>query len=57
MPDSAEHEVAINRISNSGFRKATSFNPYREGGVQTFEDFHGYLVVMSNRQSPFLTWG
>jgi len=43
----------LNRISNSGFRKVKSFNPYWEGGAQTFEDLDGYRVVINFGESPF----
>ena len=53
IPDDTEYNAAIRRISNSGFKKVTSFNPYWEGGAQTFEDLDGYRVVINNGESPF----
>jgi hypothetical protein len=53
LPDEEEYKQAINRISKSGFKKVKSFNPYWEGGAQTFEDLDGYRVVLNNAQSPF----
>lgn len=53
LPDNNEYEEAIKRISNSGFKKVKSFNPYWEGGAQTFEDIDGYRVVINNAESPF----
>ena len=53
ITDEAEYNNAINRISNSGFRKVKSFNPYWEGGAQTFEDIDGYRVVINFGESPF----
>ncbi|WKK67094.1 VOC family protein [Lutimonas zeaxanthinifaciens] len=53
LPDDDEYAIAIERISNSGFKKVKSFNPYWEGGGQTFEDLDGYRVVLSNAESPF----
>lgn len=53
IPDELEYNNAIKRISNSGFRKVKSFNPYWEGGAQTFEDLDGYRVVINYGASPF----
>jgi catechol 2,3-dioxygenase-like lactoylglutathione lyase family enzyme len=53
LPDEEEYKQAINRISKSGFKKVKSFNPYWEGGAQTFEDLDGYRVVLNNAESPF----
>ena len=53
LPDENEYKEAINRISKSGFKKVKSFNPYWEGGAQTFEDIDGYRVVINNAESPF----
>lgn len=53
IPDETKYNNAIHRISNSGFRKVKSFNPFWEGGSQTFEDLDGYRVVINYGQSPF----
>jgi hypothetical protein len=53
VPDGEEFELAIQRISTSGFIKVQSFNPYWENGAQTFEDLDGYRVVISNSESPY----
>ena len=53
VPDNDEFAAAINRIHKSGFKKVISFNPYWEGGAQTFEDVDGYRVVINNGESPF----
>ena len=53
VPDDIEFAGAIDRISSSGFKKVDSFNPYWEGGAQTFEDVDGYRVVINNGESPF----
>jgi hypothetical protein len=53
IPDDSDYKKAIERISNSGFKKVKSFNPYWEGGAQTFEDIDGYRVVINNAKSPF----
>tara|TARA_B110000208_G_scaffold10732_1_gene13505 strand:+ start:3687 stop:4085 length:399 start_codon:yes stop_codon:yes gene_type:complete len=53
ITDETEYNIAIKRISNSGFRKVKSFNPYWEGGAQTFEDLDGYRVVINYGESPF----
>lgn len=53
LPDEAEFKNAIKRISNSGFKKVTSFNPYWKGAAQTFEDLDGYRIVINNGESPF----
>lgn len=53
IPDDTDYKEAINRISRSGFKKVKSFNPYWEGGAQTFEDLDGYRVVLNNAESPF----
>jgi hypothetical protein len=53
IPDEFEFASAIDRISRSGFKKVKSFNPYWEGGAQTFEDLDGYRVVINNGESPF----
>ena len=53
IPDEVEFASAIDRISRSGFKKVKSFNPYWEGGAQTFEDLDGYRVVINNGESPF----
>lgn len=53
LPDETEYKEAIDRISNSGFKKVTSFNPYWERGGHTFEDLDGYRVVINNAESPF----
>lgn len=53
ISDNAEFAEAINKISRSGFKKVTSFNPYWEGDAQTFEDVDGYRVVINNGESPF----
>jgi hypothetical protein len=53
LPDDKEYEEVIKRISKSGFKKVKSFNPYWEGGAQTYEDIDGYRVVINNAESPF----
>ena len=53
ISDNVEFAQAINKISRSGFKKVTSFNPYWEGDAQTFEDVDGYRVVINNGESPF----
>ena len=53
ITDETEYNIAIKRISNSGFKKVKSFNPYWEGGAQTFEDLDGYRVVINYGESPF----
>ena len=53
IPDDSEYKQAIERINQSGFKKVKSFNPYWEGGAQTFEDLDGYRVVLNNGPSPF----
>ncbi|MFT4736369.1 MAG: hypothetical protein ACJAZM_002425 [Cyclobacteriaceae bacterium] len=53
LPVKAEYELAITRITSSGFKKVKSFNPYWEKGAQTFEDLDGYRVVISSGPSPF----
>lgn len=53
VPNDAEYDAAINSISNSGFKKVKSFNPYWDGAAQTFEDLDGYRVVISHSESPF----
>ena len=53
ITDETEYNIAIKRISNAGFRKVKSFNPYWEGGAQTFEDLDGYRVVINYGESPF----
>ena len=53
VSNEVEYKNAISRISNSGFKKVKSFNPYWEGGAQTFEDLDGYRVVINNGGSPF----
>ena len=53
VPDDIEFAGAIDRISSSGFKKVDSFNPYWEGGAQTFEDVDGYRVVINNAGSLF----
>ncbi len=53
VPRKEDYDLAIQRISNSGFKKVISFNPYWEGGGQTFEDPDGYRVVITNSESPF----
>lgn len=53
VPDDIEFAEAIDRISSAGFKKVDSFNPYWEGGAQTFEDLDGYRVVINNGESPF----
>ncbi len=53
FPDDTEYKKAVDRMSNSGFKKVKSFNPYWEGGAQTFEDLDGYRVVINGGPSPF----
>jgi hypothetical protein len=53
LPNDSEYKNALKRISNSGFKKVNSFNPYWEGAAQTFEDLDGYRVVINNGESPF----
>jgi hypothetical protein len=53
VPDDLEFAAAIDKISGAGFIKVDSFNPYWEGGAQTFEDVDGYRVVINNGESPF----
>ena len=53
VPDNIEFAKAIDKISRSGFKKVNSFNPYWEGGAQTFEDVDGYRVVINNGETPF----
>lgn len=53
VPNEAEYKNAISRMNSSGFKKVQSFNPYWDGGAQTFEDIDGYRVVISSGPSPF----
>jgi hypothetical protein len=53
LPDETEYNNAIKRISKSDFKKVKSFNPYWEGGAETFEDIDGYRVVINKGASPF----
>ena len=53
IPNDTEYKAAIDRISNSGFKKVAAFNPYWDGGAQTFEDLDGYRVVINHGESPF----
>ncbi len=53
VPNNVEFAKAIDKISRSGFKKVNSFNPYWEGGAQTFEDVDGYRVVINNGETPF----
>jgi hypothetical protein len=53
LPDDDEYREAIDRISKSAFKRMKSFNPYWEGGGQTYEDLDGYRVVLVNAESPF----
>jgi len=53
LPNNDEFKEAIDRISKSKFKKVKSFNPYWDGGAQTFEDIDGYRVVINNAESPF----
>lgn len=53
VPDDMEFAGVIDTISQSGFIKVDSFNPYWDGAAQTFEDVDGYRVVINNGTSPF----
>ncbi len=53
IPNDSDYKNAINRISKSGFKKVKSFNPYWDGGAQTYEDLDGYRVVICSDESPF----
>ena len=53
VTDSKDYDSAIGRLVKSDFKKVKSFNPYWEGGSQTFEDLDGYRVVICNDRSPF----
>jgi len=53
LPDADEYKAAIQRMSGSGFKKVKSFNPFWDGGAETFEDLDGYRVVICSDPSPF----
>ena len=53
VPDDREFELAIERISKTGFRKVKPFNPYWETSTQTFEDLDRYRVIIEHGESPF----
>lgn len=53
VPDKQDFEIAIHRISTSGFKRVQAFNSYWDSGAQTFEDLDGYRVVISNHESPY----
>ena len=53
VPDNVEFAAANAKICKSDFKKVSSFNPYWDGGTQTFEDVAGYRVVINNAGSLF----
>lgn len=53
FPEESAYKNAIKRISNSGFQKVKSFNPYWDNAAETFEDLDGYRVVLNFGASPF----
>jgi catechol 2,3-dioxygenase-like lactoylglutathione lyase family enzyme len=52
FPDVNDWNAAIKRMSEAGYRAATSFNPYWDSHGRTFEDPDGYRVVLQNGSWP-----
>jgi catechol 2,3-dioxygenase-like lactoylglutathione lyase family enzyme len=46
LPDAAEWEAAVTRMSAAGFERVKSFNPWWEQVGATFADGDGYRVVL-----------
>jgi len=45
LPDPAEWQAAVDRMTAAGFRPVPSFNPYWDRSGRTFEDPDGYRLV------------
>ena len=48
LPDAAEWAAACARMTEAGFRKVPSLNPYWDVRGATFADHDGYRVVLQN---------
>ncbi len=52
LPDGAEWQRAVDRLTGHGYRPVKSFNPYWDRNGQTFEDPDGYRVALQNAAWP-----
>ena len=52
FPDVNDWNAAIKRMTDAGYRAATSFNPYWDRHGRTFEDPDGYRVVLQHGSWP-----
>ncbi|RKF22964.1 VOC family protein [Altericroceibacterium spongiae] len=52
LPDPAEWRVATQRMEAAGFDPVPSFNPYWDRSGRTYEDPHGYRVVLQQAEWP-----
>ena len=48
LPNTAEWQAAINRMTQNSFQPVPSFNPYWDKQGKTFEDADGYRIVLQN---------
>lgn len=48
LPEQAQWQAAIERMSAAGYEPVSSFNPYWDRSGRTFEDPDGYRVVLQN---------
>jgi catechol 2,3-dioxygenase-like lactoylglutathione lyase family enzyme len=48
LPDRAEWEQAVQRLTDHGYLPVPSYNPYWDVNGKTFEDPDGYRVVLEN---------
>lgn len=48
LPDPETWRQCCDSMSQAGFKKVTSYNPYWDQSGKTFEDLDGYRVVLQN---------
>jgi catechol 2,3-dioxygenase-like lactoylglutathione lyase family enzyme len=52
LPDEAEWQQAVDRMTRQGYQPVKSYNPYWDIQGKTFEDPDGYRVVLQNAAWP-----
>jgi len=52
LPDKQAWQAAVDRMTASGYKAVTSYNPYWDQNGCTYEDPDGYRVVLQNSAWP-----
>lgn len=52
LPDQEDWQRAVKRLEDRGNKPISSFNPYWDQNLKTFEDPDGYRVVLQNTSWP-----